>query len=367
MNNVILAKNFELIYFNILLILVILTWFLMELKYNSYKKISLFSLVSGVFLYFFTLIIIGLRPVTWYFGDMGQYNKMFNIFAKGWELNINKDFIFYSIMKALSYFGTSSLFFFVIAFLYITPLYIASKRLFKKYYYFAFLILVTSFEFWSYGVNGIRNGLATSIMILAFSYMNKKVIMYLLFLLAFGIHSSVLIPILAYFISSLYKSKTFYFKIWFVSIFVSYLIGNYIEEIITSLGIMDEDVVMTYFKNKDLYAKSFSHTGFRWDFLLYSSSAVIISYYFIIKKKFNDDYYIQLTNIYLLSNLAWILVIRASFSNRFAYLSWFMMGLIIIYPFLKQKFWKKQFAYVGRIILIYFIFTYIMKFIIPRI
>ena len=40
--------------------------------------------------------------------------------------------------------------------------------------------------------------------------------------------------------------------------------------------------------------------------------------------------------IYLTANAFWILVIRSSFSNRFAYLSWFLMAIIIFYPFFKH-------------------------------
>ena len=126
---------------------------------------------------------------------------------------------------------------------------------------------------------------------------------------------------------------------------------------------MREDVVATYFLNKDEYASSFAYTGFRWDFLLYSSTAVFASYYFRFKKAFNDDFYNRLSNTFLVANSIWILVIQASFSNRFAYLSWFMMGLIIIYPFLKQVFWNNQFKIIALVILIYYIFTYLMNFI----
>ena len=232
-------------------------------------------------------------------------------------------------------------------------------------YYFAFLMLIVSFEFWSYGTNGIRQGLATSLLLLAFSYMNKKWIMYLLFLVAFGIHSSVVIPIAAYFLTYGYRSTSFYLKLWILSIFVSLLLGSTVENYITSLGIMDEKTLTVYFDNQDFFASRFAYTGFRWDFLLYSASGVFVSYYFIFIKKFNDTYYRHLTNIYLIGNAIWILVIRANFSNRFAYLSWFMLGLIIIYPFLKQVFWKNQFSILGLVILLYFSFAYLMNFILP--
>lgn len=34
--------------------------------------------------------------------------------------------------------------------------------------------------------------------------------------------------------------------------------------------------------------------------------------------------------------LFWVLVIRANFSDRFAYLSWFMYALVMMYPLLES-------------------------------
>jgi hypothetical protein len=354
------------IYYNIVLLLVIVTWVHTKSYSGFTKKTFLFNKVLGMLLYWFTVLYMGLRPVSWYFGDMGNYAKKFDMYTHGMLVNDKGDVVFYQLMEILAFFDSKTLFFFVVSFIYVSAVYIATKRLFGNYHYFAFLIMVASFEFWSYGTNGIRNGLATSLMLLAFSYMNKKWFMYLLFLLAFYIHSSVIIPIAAYFISSIYKSSKFYYKVWVLSILLSWIAGKTIENIVISLGIMKEDIMNTYFLNKDQYASSFSMTGFRWDFLLYSFTAVAVSYYFIVVKKINDRYYQQLTNIYLLSNAAWILVIGASFSNRFAYLSWFMMGLVIIYPLLTKVYWKKQFSYIGLIIIIYYSFTYLMKFVLPN-
>ncbi|HMQ45454.1 MAG TPA: EpsG family protein, partial [Mariniflexile sp.] len=66
---------------------------------------------------------------------------------------------------------------------------------------------------------------------------------------------------------------------------------------------------------------------------------------------------------YLICNGFWILVIKANYSNRFAYLSWFMMALVIVYPFLKQTFFKYQYIILGNVILLYFGFTYFMSYI----
>ncbi len=126
----------------------------------------------------------------------------------------------------------------------------------------------------------------------------------------------------------------------------------------TSLGFGD-DRLADYLTPEDANVGN----SFRWDFLFHSAFAVVAGWYFIYKKKFEDKFYFQLLNTYLICNGFWILVIRADFSNRFAYLSWFMMALVIIYPFLKQNFFKNQHLLIGKIILVYFAFTYFMSYI----
>jgi len=65
----------------------------------------------------------------------------------------------------------------------------------------------------------------------------------------------------------------------------------------------------------------------------------------------------------LICNAMWIMINTASFSNRFAYISWFLMGLVICYPYLKEVFWEKQFHKIGIITLLYFGFTYFMSYV----
>ncbi len=355
------SKYYASIYYNILLLIVLLTVIHTLNNSGFRKKTFKFNNTFANILFFFLIIYIGLRPITIYFGDMGAYAKLFNNYKEGIFLFKSTDIAFYTLMQWLSNFVSVDVFFFLMTLLYLIPLYIATKRWFANYYYFAFLILVTSFSFWTYGTNGIRNGIATSLMILALSYQDKKLIMYALFALAYGFHSSMLLIIVLYFLTSLIKNIYFYFYFWGLSILLSLLMGSFWENFFASLGFGDEDKINTYFFNKEEFADQFSSTGFRWDFLLYSFTAVYAAWFFIKKKRFKDQYYLKMVKIYLMANAFWILVIRANFSNRFAYLSWFLMGIIIIYPLLKHVYWKNQFQIIGILILIYFSFTYIMN------
>jgi len=134
-------------------------------------------------------------------------------------------------------------------------------------------------------------------------------------------------------------------------------LGGIIETLVGSLGMGGE---RTYYLTTTAYADQFVSTGFRWDFLVYSATAIYAGYYFIVKRQFKDIFYIQLFNIYVIANAFWVLVIRASFSNRFAYLSWFLMAIIIFYPFFKQQFFVKQQKVLAYTMLGYAGFTYFM-------
>ncbi|WBX70731.1 EpsG family protein [Tenacibaculum retecalamus] len=242
--------------------------------------------------------------------------------------------------------------------LYILPLYIACKKWFSNSMYIPFLMFLGSFSFWAYGTNGIRNGIATSLIILAFSLINKKKkYVYIFLTIAFFVHSSAIIPIAAYLIALLYKNPKHFLLGWLLCIPLSLILGGFWENLFASIGFDDR---VSYLTQGNINGDDFAYTGFRWDFLLYSASAVYAGYFFIIKKQFKDKTYIMLFNIYLAANAFWILVIRANFSNRFAYLSWFMMAIVIFYPFFKQQFFKNQPKVLTKVMVLYFGFTYFM-------
>ena len=74
---------------------------------------------------------------------------------------------------------------------YIGSLWLAMQRIFKGYYYIPFLVILSMFTFWSYGVNGIRNGMGASLFILAMTYVNRPPVMIGLCVLAAGIRKCI--------------------------------------------------------------------------------------------------------------------------------------------------------------------------------
>lgn len=355
-------RDYSDVYMNLTLGIVLLT-IVHSYVLNIYdsKNISFINAI-GYILLVFLILYLGTRPISGVFGDTVNYNKAFEKYMLGGSIPNNEgDYGWHVFMKFMSHFMNIHGFFTICAFLYIYPLYAISKNLFNHYWYYAFLLFVVSFSFFTYGVNGVRNGAALSIFLWGLCYRDKKIIMAVFFLIATLFHKTALLPILAYTATFFYNNPKIYFKAWLACIPLSLVLGSAFVILFTSLGFGDDRLNAYLTATTD--ADTFASTGFRWDFLFHSAFAVFAGWYFIYKKNFEDKFYYQLLNTYLICNGFWILVIKANFSNRFAYLSWFMMALVIVYPFLKQVFFKHQYIILGNVILLYFGFTYFMNYI----
>jgi len=81
---------------------------------------------------------------------------------------------------------------------------------------------------------------------------------------------------------------------------------------------------------------------FRWDFLLYSSMPIILGAYTLFIRKVYNNTYLILLGTYIYANAFWILVIRDIFSNRFAYLSWFLYPIVLAYPLFNLPVFEKN-------------------------
>ncbi|KAA5825594.1 EpsG family protein [Algibacter amylolyticus] len=345
-----------LIYFCLFLVLAnLLHAYLLPL--NDEKNLK-FLRTSGLVLLVLIILYLGLRPISGkYFGDMRTYSKYFINYANGVQVTTDKDVLFHYYMKLLSSIVNVNVFFLITEALYVLPTYFISKKYFKEYWFYAFLMFVVSFSFYTYGTNGIRNGIATSFFLWGLCYPSKKTTMAIFFIIAVLFHKSMLLPVMAYVLTMFYNNPKTYLKAWVIAIPVSLVLGSVFITIFTSLGFGD-DRLAGYLTGE--YTETEIDTSFRWDFIFYSFFPVFAGWYFIVKKGFKDPFYSQLLNTYLICNTFWILVIRANFSNRFAYLSWFLMAIVIIYPVLKQSLFKYQQIMIAKIVTAYFMFTFLM-------
>jgi len=368
MESLIAVEQYTPFFYNILLVV---TVFLFLNSYNTKLESVAASPnhIKYLWIVLFVIIYMGFRPISGkYFGDMRNYATYFEVYALGEPVNLenDKDWLFEYFMKFSSDIMTVESFFVVCTVLYVVPLFVFVKKIFAEYWFYGFFMLVISMSFWAYGTNGIRNGIATSFFLLAIS--RKKMAYRLAWMfLAVSFHKSMLIPIAAYFVTTYYTNSKHYIKAWLIAIPISLAAGSSFETFFSGIGLLQDDRLDSYLIADELAEDIVLNIGFRWDFLIYSGLGVAVGYYFIIKKQFNDPEYTRFYNMYLFANTIWILVIRANFSNRFAFLSWFLLGVITIYPLLKMKFFHNQHLRIGQMILAYFLLSYILNILLPSV
>ena len=231
-------------------------------------------------------------------------------------------------------------FFGILAFLYIFTYIFAYKNIYYSNFGIAFIILVCSFSFWGYGVNGMRNGIALAFVTLMLSNYNRKIwLSVLMCIIAVSFHKSALLPICSLILMKFYSKPKVYLGVWILCFLLSLSFGNFLASIIPSDLLGDDDRLSSYltsqFGNQE-YA-SFSYTGFRLDFVIYSMIPIIIGWRYLKKMNFKNIFYLRIWNTYVICNAFWLLTIYVPYNNRFAYLSWFLFPILVTYPYVKGE------------------------------
>ncbi|MDE7025243.1 MAG: EpsG family protein [Paramuribaculum sp.] len=307
---------------------------------------------------------IGMRPNHFIFGDTYFYTHTYNLmkYNIGGSYEESSEWIWNNLSYACSQIMDVSYYFTIIAIGYFGFTLIACRILTKNNVIISLLFIFGAFSFFSYGTNGIRNGLACSIALSAIAlcaYSRKDLIFAIvLAFIAINIHRSTVLPIASLF-ASIYIVKQFKwaYTFWILSIFISLVAGGTVTAAFVSLGFDDRTSYLTTMDDG-----MFSHTGFRWDFLIYSMMPIVLGYYVVIKRGIQDRTYIILLNTYTLANAFWVMVIRANYSNRFAYLSWFMYPIVLAYPLLQLNIWgQEQGKRASQIMLAHIGFTWFME------
>lgn len=320
------------IYYTLLTIFVLAISFLFLTKT---KMVKIYSSKIIWFLVVFCILFIGWREwrVREVFVDSAYYGNEYLNLA---YVNIAevKDIGFYLLQKicASLYLSVNS-FFIVCASLYVIPQALVAKNISKEYGFIVFLMMIVFFQFYNYGVNGIRNGLAFSFLLLSFVNYKKKISFVCYAIIAILFHKSAILPFLAFICASRFnKSIKPYLFVWIMSIPLSFFVKESVADLLLSINFVSERAEGYLIGEADI--DEFSHVGFRYDFVLYSFAPIIVGMYFILKKNFANIFYRILYCTYVLANASWVLINSVPYSNRFAVLSWFIMPLIMIFPFI---------------------------------
>lgn len=356
-------------YYNVLFLFLCWSTFLYYIGSNGQKILrSEGSAMQGVSLLLTVIlaVYIGLRPD--FYGDMAAYTNSYKNIINDYApvsyktewLWVNINYFFkklgftvyeFDLMVSIGYYAGMFLFL-----LLVTP----------KNLWMGVLFFYISFSCFSYGTNGIRNGLACSMELIAIGLLTRegreRYLSLIFMYIAFSIHRSTALPS-AMALASLFliKDTKIAVRLWVLSIPLSLAAGPMITNFFASIGF--DDRLTRYSSAGEDEMGQFSQTGFRLDFIFYSIWPVIMAWYVTQKRFFTDKVYSLIANTYILSNAFWILVIRAAFSNRFAYLSWFIYPIVILYPLVRFNLWKDQDRKTAIILFLYSGFSFFMFFI----
>lgn len=314
---------------------------------NNRNLLKMHSQWPAFILTVVAILYMGLRPDGPQFGDSYFYRHTYYNVAQDSSFSLKSEWLNAWIINTCRSFRLNHrLYFLVIEIGYVGFLYASCRKLLWENTWMAMLFCISAFSFFTYGTNGIRNGLALHIILFAFSLLatEKKWIVPIVAVLcfaAFSIHRTSILPILAaicsYFI---FRNPKWTIYIWVISIFASMVAGGLFQSLLGSYLSTQDARAANYTVQQDM--SQFSRSGFRWDFILYSSVPVILTYYVSVKRMIRNRTFEILANTYILTNSIWVLVNQMSYSNRVAYLSWFLYPIVIAYALIRLHIWDDQ-------------------------
>lgn len=244
----------------------------------------------------------------------------------------------------------SFVFFFIAALLYVGLYFGFLTRYFKGN---SWIVLIASFLFinyFLYGVNTIRGGIALSFCLYGIARGRKLWVRIACLIFSILMHKSTILIILIYLATIKVKNFKPFLCFWFVMLILQ-LSGVF------ELGIFKS--ILINFDDTSYYTQYLGDNtrgykvGLRWDFIIYSAIPIIVAFFYKIKKKFSDQNYAQILNIYLGVNAVWMMFVRMPSTDRIAYLSWIFFPFLILYPLLSDHRIKiKNFTYFTIIMLL---------------
>ena len=166
------------------------------------------AFILSVLIFFF----LGLRQASLEFGDCWLYALEYENFIPVFKsFSFNEEWLWYDMRSVSKILGLNvNEYFLAVEFFYIGGMFTCSLILMRKNLWIAMLFFFTAFQTFTFGTNGIRNGMACSIELVAIALVieegPKRTFGFILMLLAMGIHRSTMLPTAAA-VASIYWVK----------------------------------------------------------------------------------------------------------------------------------------------------------------
>lgn len=333
-------------WFKIWIQCVLLLALLLSLRLLIIKKtIKVHQFVINLLAFIVILFFVN-EPILEY-SDKDNYRlgfeNVYNLNSSGDSIDLG----FYYLSRFVAYFTNSYyFFFFCIAFIYLLGyIKFIKKYINYEYRFIIFLTTISALGFYNYGTNTLRQGMALSLFLLVFVYKENTRKSIIFSIISFLVHKSLIIPIAMYWLLKRFnlQNKVLYF--WLICLVATMLFGG-------SLGIYLGQFLVSQDSRIDSYINGENEnyvSGFKINFLIYSVVPIIFG--LKIKDKINNAFYNEILSLYIAVNAIWLLVIRIAFTDRFAYLSWFLIPFILLYPFSIKKLHRNQNAIIALILM----------------
>lgn len=346
-----------------LLIIAIIMFF----AYQKYRfvtvpgEVTKENIAGSILVVLFFIFFIGLRPVDVLFNDMGAYDVIYNL-NKGHIFLFDSNAQNFLFDNLFNYWSAKELgitnFFLLLAAIYFGASFLGIRRLFPHHTLMAYLVFLSAFSTFSYATNGVKAGAAASLFIWALSYRKNLVVCLLLMLVSWGFHHSMILPIMGFIATIFFKNPKYYYLGWVFCFLVALFHINFFSEFFA--GYADESGAGYLMGDSESEAPG----SFRIDFIIYSFMPVLIGFILEVRKNVKVSLtYSCLIHLYTFVNGVWMLCMYASFTNRIAYLSWFLYPIVLIYPFLYENWGPNKNTMFRRAVLLQFAFTLFMVFI----
>lgn len=354
------------LYYTVYLLIVTALTIGCSIKYASYPNSRLENKGLGaqggaLILSVFMALFIGFRPRHRAFVDMNNYVQSYYtfLFGENFQFDTEADNLIFD--NIFAYLGANyydvTIFFLIIAIIYFGGIYISSRKLFPQDTLYAIVIYLAGFSTFSYATNGIKAGAAAAIFLCAIGFYRNKILCAILLLLSIGFHHSMVLPVAAFVICYFYRKPKVYLGFWVFSFLIAAAHITFFQNLFG--GMADEGG--SRYLLADESSESAYITGFRLDFIIYGLFPIAVGYYAIFKKKYQSKLYDLIYCTYILVNSIWMLCMYASFTNRIAYLSWFMLPYVLVYPFFDKEFVTDQYSKLNKIAWVQLGFTLFMQ------
>lgn len=333
-------------------------------KYNTNKVVASKreDIGASLILAIIVLMFIGFRPMSDAFGDMTGYaDTMLSHSFEGVPITWDNNYLFTPLMAFLSSHNASPRTpIVVLAAINVISTFIAIRKMFPNNTLISLIVVFGSFIYFATATNGLKAGCAMGLLLCALAYRENLIVSLLFLFLSMGFHHSMQMAIGAYAVCLFYKNSKIYFLIWGVCLLLAIFHVTYFQIL---FGGMTDEQGAGYLLSS-LEDSSFGgRTGFRWDFLLYSSIPVIVGFFAIFKKKIVSTTYGFILNVYLVTNSIWMLCMYAPYTNRIAEISWGILPVVTIYPLLRERWGSTQYKRFKDLAYILVGFSFFMHFV----